>query len=310
MSGRSRMSAAALSGVSLAAAALLLLLVAVSVWAACGREPKKTVAGGRKSPSASPSASPSVSPSPTSGGGTASSKTPTVYLLDGSGARECIVSNDAWAAQIKKSGGAKVKARDLGSRNQTFLQDSKLVAAMPKGPSLVLIGLSVGRYTGEPDEGAAGYDAAGVLATTTEVKHQYSVDEILSVGSKEKLVGRWVDERYPVFQQTYAGNQKELEKLVKACKKRGFRPLLVELPLNRDIVGKSFDKPRATYRTGAKKLAAKYDVPYVDFVAEVKIPNGEFYDLMHLVEPGRVKWQKRLSEEVAALLERYGMGRD
>ena len=37
--------------------------------------------------------------------------------------------------------------------------------------------------------------------------------------------------------------------------------------------------------------------------------SGDFYDLFHMVEPGRVKWQLRLSKTVVSLLEHYGMGK-
>ena len=38
-------------------------------------------------------------------------------------------------------------------------------------------------------------------------------------------------------------------------------------------------------------LHKKYHVPWVSFVSTAKLPNSSFYDLWHLVEPGRTKWQ-------------------
>jgi hypothetical protein len=256
----------------------------------------------------SPSPTASPTPSATKNNG-ASSPVATVYLLDGSGARECIVSNASWAAQIEKLGGPTVRARDLGNTNQTFLQDGMLVGAMPKEKALVLIGLSIGRYTGEPNEGADGYDPGAVLASDAEINHHYSLSQVLSDGRKRGLLDEWLTDRYPVFQQTNAANTAELDKLVKECLDRKLHPVLLELPLNLDIVGTSLDEPRTTYRKAAHKVASTYNVPYVDFVADVELVNGDFYDLMHLVEPGRLKWQKRLSTEVVALLEEYGIGK-
>jgi hypothetical protein len=253
----------------------------------------------------STSPTPSASPTEDTGG----SPVATVYLLDGSGARECIVSNASWAAQIEDLGGPKVRARDLGNTNQTFLQDSMLVGAMPKEKALVLIGLSIGRYTGDPAEGSEGYDPGSVLASDAEVNHHYSVSHVLSDGRKQGLLDKWLAERYPVFQQTNAANTAELDKLVEECRSRDLHPVLLELPLNLDIVGTSLDEPRATYRAGARKIAARYDIPYLDFVADVGLVNGDFYDNMHLVEPGRLKWQKRLSTEVVALLKEYRIGK-
>ena len=47
-------------------------------------------------------------------------------------------------------------------------------------------------------------------------------------------------------------------------------------------------------------------IPYITFLDELDIPTGEFYDLLHLVEPGREKWQARLAEETAKLLNEDG----
>jgi hypothetical protein len=254
---------------------------------------------------ATASPSPSAAVTPQTGGKT--SKV-TVYLLDGSGARECITSNASWADEIRKKSGTTVVARDLGATNQTFLQDATLVEAMPRGKAIVLIGLSVGRYTGEATEGAETYDPGVVIATSGEVEHKYSEANILSESRKRRAAYEWLTERYPVFQETYAANQAELDKLVAACLERRMHPVLLELPINLEIVGDTYDAPRGTYRAGARELAKKYKVPYVDFVEEVGLVNTDFYDLMHLVEPGRVVWQARLSEEVATLLDEYGIG--
>ena len=37
-----------------------------------------------------------------------------------------------------------------------------------------------------------------------------------------------------------------------------------------------------------------------------QLPDSGFYDLWHLVEPGRKVWQSLLSARTAALLEQYG----
>ena len=44
-------------------------------------------------------------------------------------------------------------------------------------------------------------------------------------------------------------------------------------------------------------------MPYLDFNRELAIPSADFYDLSHLVEPGRVLWQKRLADELVTLLD-------
>ena len=51
-----------------------------------------------------------------------------------------------------------------------------------------------------------------------------------------------------------------------------------------------------------RALARVQGIPYVDFNRELALPSADFQDLSHLVEPGRVLWQKRLAEELVTLL--------
>jgi lysophospholipase L1-like esterase len=86
------------------------------------------------------------------------------------------------------------------------------------------------------------------------------------------------------------------------CAQRGVRAVIVELPLNEDVVKGRFDEAIAQYREPVQALARKQGVPYLDFNGELAIPSADFHDLSHLVEPGRVLWQKRLAEELVTLL--------
>jgi hypothetical protein len=146
--------------------------------------------------------------------------------------------------------------------------------------------------------------------------HQYTVSKtkngtrqrtMLPTSKKLVLLSRWLTERYPLFQANYAYNAGQLEMLIRECQKRGFRPVLLVLPVNLALIGHKFDTPMARYRADGGKLATKYGIPFIDFVAQARLTNHDFYDLFHLVEPGRVKWQARLSREVANLLQQYGM---
>jgi hypothetical protein len=264
---------------------VLLWLSALLTQAGAGGTTKKTVA-----------ATPTPTPTPT-GPAIASSGKATVFLLGGSSARESIVSNSAWSKQLSRVAHAKVRAYDLGARNETFAQDMGLVKKMPKGPNLVLIGLTVGRYTPLPSQSAP---PLALLSAGAEVKHQYATP--LSSSTKQRLVDRWVSDRYPVFQQNFAHNADRLDQLVKLVLQRKFHPVLLQLPLNLQAVGSAFDRPRAKYQSDARRLAAKYKIPYLDFLKEVKLPSSTFYDLFHLVPPGRQQWQTHLSEEVTSLL--------
>jgi hypothetical protein len=286
-----------LSAALLLAAALPLAAVA----SACG--------GGAASP-ASPqpgaaSATParSITPSPRG------SAPPSVYILGGSSARESIVSNASLAAQIAQAGGPAVRVFDLGASNQGYALDATLVKAMPAGPAVVIIGMNPGRYTrvaGAPAGGIAAARAA--LAGAGEVQHRYSQAAVRSDAQKTALAARWAAQRAPLFERNYAANAAVLGRLVRLTKRRGFHPVLMELPVNLDLAGATFSKVRARYLADGRRLAAGSGIPLLDFVARAGLRNGDFYDLFHLVEPGRVKWQMRLTAELVPLLRKYGLG--
>jgi len=231
---------------------------------------------------------------------------PVVCLLGGSAARESTIDDAKWAAQVKKLGGPSVVAYNLGSRNRTLAQDVKLIQALPETPGIVYIGINVGRFTAPPS-----HPTLDLPEPTQSLppyrRHQYSQSKILSVAKKKALLSEWLAKRYPVFKKNYASNLKTLEKLLAACKDQGLRPVLLELPRNTAIVGHALDAPVAQYASGCRALAKKHGVPWVSFVGAPRLPNADFYDLWHLVEPGRTVWQKLLSAKTVALLEKYDM---
>ncbi|MBN2204676.1 MAG: hypothetical protein JW767_06610 [Thermoleophilia bacterium] len=229
-----------------------------------------------------------------------------VYLLGGSAARECVESNAAWGAAIRAAGGPEVLAVDLGATNQSFSADRRLVRGMPKG-SVVLIGVSLGRYTSPPPRALGDKpltaEARAALAGEVEIRHRYSEKRIQTDERKGEILELWLAERYELYRRNYEANHEELERLVRACRDRGLRVALLELPINLEFVGDRLDDPRERYLEDCRHLAAVSSVPFLSFVEEVGLRNTEFYDLMHLVEPGRQKWQVRLAEEVVALLD-------
>ncbi|MEE4276697.1 MAG: hypothetical protein V2J16_12620 [Thermoleophilia bacterium] len=265
-----------------------------------------TPGAGASSPAASfePGASPD--PVTTAAGDPLPPGTQAVYLLGGSSARECVESNAAWGAAIRAAGGPAVLAVDLGATNQSFSADRRLVQGMPKG-SVVLIGVSLGRYTSPPPRalGDKPLTAEGraALAGEVEIRHRYSEKRIQTDERKGEILDLWLAERYDLYRRNYEANHEELERLVGACRDRGLRFALLELPVNLEFVGDRLDDPRAMYREDCRRLAAVNGVPFLGFVEEVGLRNTEFYDLMHLVEPGREKWQARLAEEGVALLD-------
>jgi len=133
-------------------------------------------------------------------------------------------------------------------------------------------------------------------------QHHYTQSGIHTPRQKERMVSKWNATRYPVFRRNLAYNLAMLEQLVARCEQRGVKAVIVELPLNEDAVKGRFDEAIAQYRAPARALARKHGVPYLDFNQALAIPSADFHDLSHLVEPGRVLWQKRLAEELVALL--------
>jgi hypothetical protein len=256
-------------------------------------------------------AAPPASPRPdgASAGPASVTPLPTVYILGGSSARESIVGDASLAAQIARAGGPKVRVLDLGATNQSYFADAALVRAMPAGPALVLIGVSPGRYTGSSSASVTSIAVArATLNGAGEVKHRYTASQVLSDQEKIALAAHWAARREPLFNGNYAANATELGSLVRLCRRRGFHPVLLSLPVNLGIAGETFGAARARYRADCRRLAARYDIPFLDFVGDVGLQSAEFYDLFHLVEPGRVKWQDRLTAEIIPLLRKYRLG--
>ena len=231
---------------------------------------------------------------------------PVICLLGGSAARESTIDDASWAAQINELGGPSVVAYNLGSRNRTLEQDVELVQALPKTRGIVYIGINVGRFTAPPSHPTL--DLPEPTASLPPYRqHQYSQSKILSVAKKTSLLSDWLATRYPVFKQNYATCLKTLDKLVATCERRGLHPVLLELPRDTQIIGSALDAPVARFTTSCRALARKHGIPWVSFVSAARLPNADFYDLWHLVEPGRTVWQRLLSAKTVTLLDKYGL---
>ncbi len=148
----------------------------------------------------------------------------------------------------------------------------------------------------------------GSVLTREYGQHRYNLKHIHSRAQKEKMVAIWNKQRYPTFKRNLDFNLAMLEQLLIRCRERGLHPVLVELPNNRDLVGARLDHATTEYQIPAQALAAKYDVPYADFNQELALKNADFHDLSHLVEPGRVIWQRRLAQELVRLMGADGQG--
>ena len=235
---------------------------------------------------------------------------PVVYLLGGSAARECITTEPAWRRQIGALGGGRVRAYNFGSSSQAFKHGLTIVRAAPAVPSIVLIGLNVGRYTSIPPKSAALQASSAAVPArggTVYDSHRFRAGQQLSDAAKRGLVRQWLRVKYPRFKARYAGNAAVLRELISVCQEKGFYPVLVELPLNVRIVRHSWDGARGRYKRGARAAAKAAGIPYADFVARIGLTSRDFVDLSHVVPTGRAKYQRRLSRLVVAKLKQYGL---
>ena len=133
--------------------------------------------------------------------------------------------------------------------------------------------------------------------------HPFDGRATLSDAVKRELVQKWLDDYYPAFKKVHEFDAAMLDGLIAEGRRRGLDMVVVELPWNREIVGDSFAAAMAEYQASTRALAAKYDVPYLDFNAELAIPSADFLDLSHLRPAGRAVWQAELARQVAALYE-------
>ena len=138
--------------------------------------------------------------------------------------------------------------------------------------------------------------------------HRYSAATRRSDSQKKRLVTQWNTSRRPVFDQNVAANLQMLEELLKQARERGVHVVLVELPLNKQIVGDSFAASQQQYQQPLAALADRYGAPYIDLNQTLDIPSRDFQDLSHLIAPGRVIWQHALAKELAPLLSKDSGG--
>lgn len=142
----------------------------------------------------------------------------------------------------------------------------------------------------------------GDAPSTDYELHRYSEKTRRSDSQKKRLVKKWNASRKPVFEKNLDANLQMLEALLEQARERGVRVVLLELPLNEEIVGDSFDDSRRQYQAPVSALAREYGAPYIDLNQTVDIPSRDFQDLSHLIASGRVIWQHALAKELAPLL--------
>jgi hypothetical protein len=237
-------------------------------------------------------------------------KVPVVYLLGGSAARECTTLDGPWSDQISRLTGRRIRALNLGAAGQSFLRDVTIVDKMPPVPSVVLIGINLGRYaTPPPAKASAAADLPSGSILTTYTQHRFVAADVLGDAAKRMLLRDWLLTRYQAFKRHYAYDYHQLDLLIAECQRLGLHPALVNMPFNDAIVRPALDAPRAKYAKGCRALAVRYHIRYFDFAGQVGFSSRDFVDLWHCAPSGRVKFQARLSRVIHTLVDQYGLGK-
>jgi lysophospholipase L1-like esterase len=228
---------------------------------------------------------------------------PLVVLLAGSSGRESTVSDESWSAEVSELGGPAVAAYNLSSRNKTFTHDLDLVRLLPRTPTLVFIGVNLGRFTVSPDVQARGPATLPDDLEFSHNQHHYARRVILPPEEKQLAIDEWLSKRSAQFGECCAANRAVLDEVVRVCLARGYEPVLLELPRDKEAIGDRLDDPIARYQRGCKAVAEEYGIPYIDFIEEADLTTTDFYDLAHLIEPGYVEWQRLLAQTTVELLD-------
>jgi hypothetical protein len=233
-------------------------------------------------------------------------KVPLVVLLGGSSARECTVHDDDWEQQIKHRSDFVVDAYNLGSKHRTYAQDLAFVKLLPRNvPTIVYIGVNLGRFCLPVTSASITLPEPRPLPYYYQ--HVYSENFIQSSSEKRYYVSYWLSARYPEFRAYYSGEIGMLQRIIRVCKRRHLRVALLDLPRDLPVIGSAFDGPVSLYHAGCSSLAAAWGIPWLRFNASAHFVDGDFFDIFHLVEPGRVKYQSILSDKTIGLLKRYHM---
>jgi hypothetical protein len=237
-----------------------------------------------------------------------------VYYLGDSIARESTISDASWTRALARKAAAAgkvrvVSARGVAGHNQTFGMDLKIVEGLPPTPDrqprgIVLIGVGISRFIGPPtpmEPASLEPPAPGLEPPLSPwVQHHYDGRTPLSLTRKRELVPRWMDRRWAGFQENKRKNIAAIQDVIDASKGKGLRPILIDLPLDLRVVGSGLDRPRVAIRTAMDGLAKRNSIRYIHFNKSLNLPSSAFWDLHHLLKPGYVRWQARLSAELVA----------
>jgi hypothetical protein len=236
-------------------------------------------------------------------------RSPVVLLLGGSSAREATVDDTSWAADIERLGGPTVTVYNLGCRHDTFADDLQYAKLLPRDTAMIVfIGVNLGRFANPKNPAPPVVLPEPRDPPPAYTQHIYSVTKrVQPRTTKEYYVRYWLKVRDPQFQERFGYNLCTLERVVEECQERGLHPVLLDLPRDLEVIGRSLDSQVAKVKAGCSVIARTHGIPWVTPVRASGLVDADFFDLWHLVEPGREKYQARISAKTVSLLQEYGL---
>jgi hypothetical protein len=139
--------------------------------------------------------------------------------------------------------------------------------------------------------------------------HWVTARKMWTTARKRAGVKDWITSRGKAFFTNYAYNARLLDVLVARAQERGFKVVLIEETENTAIVGHSFDRFKRVYKPIVRRIAAEHDVPYLDLQAKLRLPNADFWDYIHPVEPARIVWQRVLADALKPVVRQAAAAR-
>jgi hypothetical protein len=133
-------------------------------------------------------------------------------------------------------------------------------------------------------------------------QHLYTRDMAYDTARKRELVRLWLENRGRPggqWERVFPYDAALLERCVALARERGFEVVLLEGPLNTDIVGHQWDAGIERYRGLCDALARTYGARYIDFLAQAGLRDQDFRDLTHMLYPGQVKYERELAAALA-----------
>ncbi len=233
-------------------------------------------------------------------------KRPVALLFGDSTAREALVSDESWTRQLRSLGAPVTAAYTLASHGQSFRIDRRFVEQLPPLRGAALIGVGLSRFILPLGKGPVGRPATFAAGEPRELgpwpRHYFDARGSKTAAAKLERVSQWRKTRSAAFRWLLPANLRELARLVEACRSRGLEPVLVQLPLNDTVVAGSLDPEREALSRGCAEVAARLGVRFIDQPVARDLTDADFYDTVHLLHSGAVKWQRALAARTAKLL--------